>query len=113
MRLRLANRLRLLAVQPKHGPGFDSQRSTTFSRGTATIPYDDAIDLRYGTGSATIHAATDTVSVGGDGAQLTATDVPLGVASSVSDDFLQFEADGLCGLAFESLATVSKPTLLT
>ncbi|XP_030237581.1 pepsin A [Gadus morhua] len=74
---------------------FIPQQSSTFKWGT------EAISIQYGTGSMTGHLAVDTVEVGG----ITVANQVFGISQTEAPFMASMVADGILGLAFQSIAS--------
>ncbi|CAL8277386.1 unnamed protein product [Boreogadus saida] len=74
---------------------YNPQQSSTFKWGTETI------SIQYGTGSMTGHLAVDTVEVGG----ITVANQVFGISKTEAPFLASQAADGILGLAFQSIAS--------
>ncbi|XP_030192894.1 pepsin A-like [Gadus morhua] len=74
---------------------YNPQQSSTFRWGTETI------SIQYGTGSMTGHLAVDTVEVGG----ITVANQVFGISKTEAPFMAHMVADGILGLAFQSIAS--------
>ncbi|CAL8277401.1 unnamed protein product [Boreogadus saida] len=74
---------------------FNPQQSSTFKWGT------EAISIQYGTGSMTGRLAVDTVEVGG----ITVANQVFGMSQTEAPFMATMVADGILGLAFQSIAS--------
>ncbi|CAL8368398.1 unnamed protein product [Lota lota] len=74
---------------------FNPQQSTTFQWGS------EALSIQYGTGSMTGHLAVDTVEVGG----ITVANQVFGISRTEAPFMANMVADGILGLAFQSIAS--------
>ncbi|CAL8251615.1 unnamed protein product [Arctogadus glacialis] len=74
---------------------YNPQQSSTFKWGTETI------SIQYGTGSMTGHLAVDTVEVGG----ITVANQVFGISKTEAPFMAHMVADGILGLAFQSIAS--------
>lgn len=78
---------------------FDKTKSTSF------VNNGKAWTITYGSGDAKGVLGADSVALGAKGGkQLMIPKTTFGLASHISSDFLSDPADGICGLAFQSLA---------
>jgi len=82
---------------------FDPKKSSTFR--TDDVPFE----IRYGKGSTSGVAATDTFKIAG----LTIPNQAFGLADTVSDDFATSPFDGILGLGFDQLSELQSPTPFT
>ncbi|OQR84257.1 gastricsin, aspartyl protease family A01A [Achlya hypogyna] len=79
---------------------FARNQSSTF-----VLAADPNFTVAYGSGGARGIAGTETISIGG----YTASEVPFGVVQREQASLSNMKADGLLGLAFDGLATISHP----
>lgn len=84
---------------------FDPQKSKTFKK------EGNPWNITFGTGAASGVTGIENVKIG----DFTAENQIFGLADNLSDDFVNLESDGICGLAFDSLNTMDNqaPTLIT
>ncbi|KAG7220734.1 hypothetical protein INR49_017848 [Caranx melampygus] len=78
----------------KNHKKFNPQQSSTFKWG------NQPISIQYGTGSMTGYLGSDTVEVGG----LSVTNQVFGLSQTEAPFMAHMEADGILGLAFQSIA---------
>jgi hypothetical protein len=86
---------------------FDTETSMTFS------DVDDANELEifhinYGSGGVYGNIVHDTLTIG----NITLDDIRLGLATAEDEAIASFDMDGICGLAFYGLASITYPTIL-
>ncbi|XP_068589485.1 pepsin A-like [Cebidichthys violaceus] len=74
---------------------FNPQQSSTFHWG------DQTLSIQYGTGSMTGHLAIDNVEVGG----ITVSQQVFGISQTEASFMASMVADGILGLAFQSIAS--------
>ncbi|XP_026224825.1 pepsin A-like [Anabas testudineus] len=74
---------------------FNPQSSSTFSTNS------ESISIQYGTGSMTGYLGTDTVQVGG----ISVTNQVFGLSQTEAPFMAEMAADGILGLAFQSIAS--------
>ncbi|KDO33274.1 hypothetical protein SPRG_02085 [Saprolegnia parasitica CBS 223.65] len=79
---------------------FARNASSTFA-----LAADPNFTVAYGSGGARGIAGTETISIGG----FSASEVPFGVVQHEQASLANMKADGLLGLAFDGLATISHP----
>jgi hypothetical protein len=77
---------------------FDSSKSSSY------VANGQAWSIQYGTGSARGFLGQDTVTFVGSGSNLAVPTTVFGQAKSIDSDLQQDVADGILGLAFQSLA---------
>ncbi|XP_039656929.1 pepsin A-like [Perca fluviatilis] len=74
---------------------FNPQQSSTFKWGS------ESLSIQYGTGSMTGHLAVDTVEVGG----ISVANQVFGISQTEAPFMANMVADGILGLAFQSIAS--------
>ncbi|TDH10797.1 hypothetical protein EPR50_G00077340 [Perca flavescens] len=74
---------------------FNPQQSSTFKWGS------ESLSIQYGTGSMTGHLAVDTVEVGG----ISVANQVFGISQTEAPFMASMVADGILGLAFQSIAS--------
>lgn len=84
---------------------FDTKKSKTFKE------EGNPWNITFGTGAASGVTGIDNVKIG----DFTAEKQIFGLADNLSDEFVNLESDGICGLAFDSLNTMDNhaPTLIS
>lgn len=88
---------------------FDSDKSSSYNDmiggyNTAITPFV----VTYGSGSVTGQIVLETVVIG----DFTLLDVSLGLVTHEDSVIESFDMDGICGLAFNGLASVTRPTIM-
>ena len=88
---------------------FDSDKSSSYN--DMTGGYNTGITpfvVTYGSGSVAGQVVLETVVIG----DFTLPDVSLGLVIHEDSVIESFDMDGICGLAFKGLASVTKPTIM-
>jgi len=83
---------------------FNRTRSSTYS----LVDSEDAFEVDYGSGRVLGHEAVDTLTIGG----LRCDGIHFGEVSYEDEVIAKFKMDGVAGLGFRGLSSVTKPTIL-
>ncbi|RLN81430.1 hypothetical protein BBJ28_00013292 [Nothophytophthora sp. Chile5] len=100
------------------GVGSPPQRfHVIFDTGSRHEPIDEKFRLEYGSGNASGSIVRERVSLfgadgNGENSELALDRVRIGSASETTKRLQRFQADGIVGLGLETLALVTKPSLL-
>ena len=89
---------------------FDETKSSTYNINSDGTPYKSTnqFSIEYGSGSVYGIAAQETITI----SSLKFPEIRLGIVTSEGKDIQDFDMDGICGLGFDGLATVTTPGLL-
>lgn len=92
---------------------FDSSNSSSFLASTATDslgrPYVDLFTLNYGSGAVRGRKVRETITLD----NIAYDNVKIGVVDSEDSAIAGFEMDAICGMAFQQLALITDPPIIT
>lgn len=87
---------------------FDETKSSSYEVSTGKKGDSAPFRISYGSGDVEGDIVLETVTL----SNLTLPRVKLGIVTSEDDAIADFDMDGICGLAFDGLSVVTKPSIL-
>lgn len=88
---------------------FDPSLSSSYSLSTDSNENVVDFSISYGSGDVSGNVATETITLD----TLTLSDILIGEVVEEDESIAAFDMDGICGLAFEGLSIVTKPSLFS